>query len=98
MLSKEHYGCKIHTLLMKSGAYPPSTHLHPSIDNPLYGLHPLLPENLDPAFYDFSKIEPKSYSNPNKWGFTLCRCLPGYLMFSIRTLAFVNAYLFIKLA
>ena len=34
LLSKEHYCYKIHTVLMKSIAYPPS------IDNPLYGLPP----------------------------------------------------------
>ena len=44
LLSKEHSSYKIHTLLMKSTSLPP----HLSIDN--------LQENLDPPFYDFSKI------------------------------------------
>ena len=52
LLSKEHYCYKIHTLQMKSSAYPHSTDV-----NPLYGLpRPLLQENRDPLpFYDFSK-------------------------------------------
>ena len=45
LLSKEHSSYKIHTLLMKSTSLPPP---HLSIDN--------LQENLDPPFYDFSKI------------------------------------------
>ena len=47
--SKEHYPYKIHTLLTKSSAYPPS------IDNPL--LHGHFYKNiLIPPFYDFSEI------------------------------------------
>ena len=51
LLSKEHYCYKIHALLMKSSAYPTS------IDNPpIWTTPPFLQENLDPLFYDFSKI------------------------------------------
>ena len=50
LLSKEHSSYKIHTLLMKSTSLPPPPPPPPhlSIDN--------LQENLDPPFYDFSKI------------------------------------------
>ena len=49
LLSKEHYCDKIHTLLMKSIAYPHS------MDNP----PPLfLQENLDPPSMIFQKSQP----------------------------------------
>ena len=54
LLSKEHYCYKIHTLLMKSSAYP-----SPSIDTspPIWATPlPFLQENCDPPFYDFSDI------------------------------------------
>ena len=59
LLSKEHYSYKIHTLLMKSSAYPPLT--------PLYGLPPPSPISTGKfwsPFYHFSKI-------PNHPGGTL---------------------------
>ena len=50
--NKKHYCYKIHTLLMKSRAYPSS------MDNPLIWTTslPFLPENLDTPFYEFSEI------------------------------------------
>ena len=55
LLSKEHYCYKIHTLLMKSSAYP-----HPSIDNPLYELPrpSILQENPKPPSMFLSKFQP----------------------------------------
>ena len=50
LLSKEHYCLKIHTLLMKSSAPPPSIDNPPYMDDP----PPFLQENLDPPFYNFS--------------------------------------------
>ena len=47
--SKEHYPYKIHTLLTKSSAYPPST------DNPLLYGH-FYKNILIPPFCDFSEI------------------------------------------
>ena len=49
LLSKEYYWYKIHALLTKSSAYPPSFYRHAA-------LPPFLQENLDPSIYDFSKI------------------------------------------
>ena len=51
LLSKEHYCCKIHTLLRKSIAYPFFYRQPTYMDYP-----PFLQENLDPPFYGFSKI------------------------------------------
>ena len=55
LLSKEHYCCKIHTLLRKSIAYPFFYRQPTYMDYP-----PFLQENLDPPFYDFSKIPTQS--------------------------------------
>ena len=55
LLSQEHYCFKIHTLLMKSSAYP----YPPTLDNTtyIYGLPSYFYEKVFiPPFYDFSKI------------------------------------------
>ena len=51
LLSTEHYCYKIHTLLMKSNAY-----LLFYRQSPYMGYPPFSQENLDPPFFDLSKI------------------------------------------
>ena len=56
-LSNEHYCYKTHTLLMRTNASSLSFNSQPPyIEYPAPPPSPILQGNLDPLFYDFSKI------------------------------------------
>ena len=84
LLSKEHYCYKIHTLLMKSSAYPPP--IPPSMGTPSIWTTPSIFKYLDPPLLWFFRN-----FNPTLYKFTL---VDFELIFKLINTLFLQYFLF----